>query len=444
MPTATAPDIGRRLIRQLMTPGSDQLDSADLAQVRARGDFFQLTRDLHVSATYEGCKAVLRHPAMLVEGADQLDELGVSWRESPAGRQIVNELVLLEGEAHRVIRELVLRPFQAPRKVATRSIVTEVAAQQVRCVGQALARGESCDALEHFVRAVPLRVICRLLGLSAEVGAQLATHMAPLSVFLSASFETGRTRDEADAAVEALAEIMTPALRARASEPADDLLGDLVTLRHERPDLVDDTRLLANALLLHAAGYETTVSHLAACLVRLGSDRTTLATLRADPSRVVPFLREMERLAPPIQQTVRVAAEDVQIRGTLLPAGCRVVVLIDGANRDPALRPGSDPEQLDLQAPPVPSLAFGAGRHLCAGISLARWESEAAIRGLVEHWPDFVSHADGSRFELSNPHAHLTVRPARDGAPPPFGNPIAEVHLSAETERGGDRHEFRS
>ncbi len=87
----------------------------------------------------------------------------------------------------------------------------------------------------------------------------------------------------------------------------------------------------------------------------------------------------------PVQATLRVAREDVEIGGHAIEAGSLLLVGIGAANHDPDVF--ADPERLDVGRDPNPHLAFGFGAHFCLGAPLARLEGEVALRALLERFP---------------------------------------------------------
>ena len=83
----------------------------------------------------------------------------------------------------------------------------------------------------------------------------------------------------------------------------------------------------------------------------------------------------------------RRVVEEVEIGGVTFEAGTLVTLCIGAANRDPAQFP--DPDRLDVGRQPNRHLAFGAGIHACAGMSLARIEGQIAIGRLLARFPDY-------------------------------------------------------
>jgi cytochrome P450 len=123
--------------------------------------------------------------------------------------------------------------------------------------------------------------------------------------------------------------------------------------------------------------------------------------LTDDPGLAERAVEEGLRYDAPVQRTVRVAKTDVEVGSTAgsagtptagpgpttVRAGELVVLMIGGANRDPAVYP--DPDRFDiLRQPTVDHLAFSAGIHYCLGAPLAKLEAAIAIRTLAQRLPD--------------------------------------------------------
>ena len=85
--------------------------------------------------------------------------------------------------------------------------------------------------------------------------------------------------------------------------------------------------------------------------------------LREDESLLKPFIEEVLRWESPVQFLARQAKKDVEISGTMIPAGSLVMVGYGPANRDE--EKFGCPHQFDLERKGVGAhLAFGSGRAL--------------------------------------------------------------------------------
>jgi cytochrome P450 len=97
-----------------------------------------------------------------------------------------------------------------------------------------------------------------------------------------------------------------------------------------------------------------------------------------------------------------VPTEDIDVGGTPIAAGERMVVALGAANRDPAQYP--DPDRLDVTREDNRHLTFSHGIHFCLGASLARVEGQVAIPRLLQRFPDLALAAEPSYRE------HLVLR----------------------------------
>ena len=61
---------------------------------------------------------------------------------------------------------------------------------------------------------------------------------------------------------------------------------------------------------------------------------------------------------------------DVEVRGVTIPAGSGVTLVTASGNRDE--NTFENPDEYDLRRTGPPSLTFGFGPHMCAGMSSAR------------------------------------------------------------------------
>jgi hypothetical protein len=110
----------------------------------------------------------------------------------------------------------------------------------------------------------------------------------------------------------------------------------------------------------------------------------------------------------------RTTTRDVELHGTMIPAGARVLLLIGAANRDP--RAFADPGRLDLGRRIRRHLAFGEGIHHCIGAPLARLEGRVALGTLVELYPDYeVAEVERFRDVTERSLSRLLISTGRAG-----------------------------
>ncbi|MFC1406305.1 cytochrome P450 [Streptacidiphilus cavernicola] len=254
---------------------------------------------------------------------------------------------------------------------------------------RALALG-GFDAVEHLATAVPIRVLCRMLGVPAADEAL----MVELSDRLIANTDPELTDvlpDSADSERYRLLPFRSPAalqmheyasrLRAaRRDRPAEDVLSRLAAARIDGLPL-DEREFQAMFLLLLVAGNETTRSALSLGIQAFVEhpDQWQLLLDGADLDLAV---EEVLRWTTPLHHFRRTATRDTELRGRRIRAGDKVVVWYTSANRDEEVF--TDPYRFDVTRDPNPQIAFGrGGPHRCLGEHLARTEIRVVLEELV-------------------------------------------------------------
>ena len=90
-----------------------------------------------------------------------------------------------------------------------------------------------------------------------------------------------------------------------------------------------------------------------------------------------------------MQGLARTTTRDVDVDGTTIPEGRKVLLLYGAANRDP--RVFERPERFDVgRANAAQHIGFGGGIHVCIGAPLARIELQASVDALRRLWPTFT------------------------------------------------------
>jgi cytochrome P450 len=171
----------------------------------------------------------------------------------------------------------------------------------------------------------------------------------------------------------------------RRREPSDDLMTHLV--RAETAGELTSDELLGSSILMFVAGITTTSGLLSNSLLHLATRDDVRDTMRTNPASIPTAVEELLRYDAPIQGLARTTTRDVELHGTTIPEGARVVLLWGSADRDERHWP--DPDTIDITRPQIRHVAFGDGIHHCLGAPLARLEGRIVFEELLPRIPSW-------------------------------------------------------
>lgn len=258
--------------------------------------------------------------------------------------------------------------------------------------------GPVVDLVAGFALPFSFQVIGELLGVPRAD--QPALHQAFRTLLRPWS---GSPPPEAVAASDAIVAYLEHLVATHRAEPADDLVGVLVTASDDGGRLTRQ-ELLSSLFQLVVAGHDTTTSLIGNGVVALLDHPEQLDLLRSEPDHIAAAVEEVIRFDAPVPHaTFRVTTELVELDGVEIPAHQQVLVSIGAANRDPGAH--DDPDRFDVTRPPQRHLGFGQGIHFCLGAPLARLEGRVAFTALLQRFPQLGlavprtelhwSHGDG-------------------------------------------------
>lgn len=258
------------------------------------------------------------------------------------------------------------------------------------------------DFMAEFAFALPMTVICELLGVPEADRFLFRRLTGDLTGVLDLVVDPALLGPANAAAVE-LAEYFTGLVAARRAEPRDDLVSVLAREAGAADGNLSEQELISNLIILLVAGFETTTNLLGNGLALLFDRPAVLAGLRAGGLPYPDFVEEVLRFDSPVQMTSRVPlAGGLRVGDFSVPfePGAEVLVMLGAANRDP--RRFVDPLSFDpLRADNAP-LSFGAGGHFCIGATLARLEARTAFSMLLSRFPDIAPAGEPVRNDRYN------------------------------------------
>jgi cytochrome P450 len=152
-------------------------------------------------------------------------------------------------------------------------------------------------------------------------------------------------------------------------------------------DRLSEREVLGFLFLMIIAGTETTTKLLGNAVYWLWRNPGERARVRADAALIPRWVEETLRYDNSTQALSRYVTRDLELHGTKLREGEKLVLLIGAANRDERVFP--DPDRFDVLRDTGASLAFGQGNHFCLGAALARLEGRVALEELQRRAPDW-------------------------------------------------------
>jgi cytochrome P450 len=333
-----------------------------------------------------GYWAVLRHAEVVTVSRDPetySSAKGIQIEDVP--EEIVEaagSFLGMDHPRHTKLRRLVSTAF-SPRRV--RALEDKIAARAARLVDDLLERGEG-DFVEVVSKPLPSATFAEMMGVD-EVDRERVTGLANDMVSWNDP-DVLQGRDGLSLLLDTLVGLYAEASALadeRRARPADDILTGLVMAEVDGERLTDE-EIAAFFVLLSVAANDTTrqtISHGMRALCRFPDQRALLAS---DIDRFLPdAVEEMVRWATPVMTFRRTATRGVELAGTRISEGDKVVMFYVSANRDESVFP--DPWRFDITREPQHVGFGGGGPHFCLGASLARSMLRSMFRELVTRAP---------------------------------------------------------
>lgn len=273
---------------------------------------------------------------------------------------------------HTRLRRLVAGAFTPKRTGELRPRIERI----VHDLLDALPPSGEADFVTAFTAPIPVTVIAELLGVPER-------HRGDLTSWANDALAAVGT-PQSQSAFESIRRLLVDLIETKTNAPESDLMSALIAVRDDDNDKLSPDELVSTMMNLLIAGHETTVNLLGNAILALLEHPEQLDRLRAEPALIATAVEEFLRYDSSGEiSTMRYAAENLEIGGTLIERGSIVAVALGSASRSMRVSGDSDPDQLDVTRPAVRHLAFGHGIHYCLGASLARLEMAIALEALL-------------------------------------------------------------
>jgi cytochrome P450 len=353
-------------------------------KIRAGGKIFKVAPNILLSGHFDMIDAMLLDRRM---GKGYMESIRARYGEDgpnqPAFQGLARMFLMMNPPAHTRLRTLLTKAFDARHVEALRQVCQEVADELV----DAFPRREAFDLVSAYCAPLPVRIICRLLDVPVADADMLAADVNQLVLSLEAAPLPPEGVDKVNAAMLAVEAYFRRLVRARRSQPGDDLISVLLSVEADGEGMTEE-EIISNVILLFIAGHETTANMMGNALIALHRHPEQLRQLKQRPEWLPRAINECLRYDSSVQFTTRMALEDTEAGGVALPKGSIVFMCVGAANRDPARY--ADPDKLVIDRPETGNrlISFGGGIHYCMGARLAAMELQVGLATLLARMPD--------------------------------------------------------
>ncbi|MEU9212791.1 cytochrome P450 [Streptomyces sp. NPDC048415] len=344
-----------------------------------QGPVYRTSSGALVLLGYAECAAVLRDPRFGHGAATARDITGYG---VPA-----RSFLLTDPPEHDRQRGRVNGAFTAR---ATARLRPRIEQRVGELVNQAWRRRE-VDVVADLARPLAASVLSDVLGLPPGYEGRFADIAELLVRGLDPHQATDpATRARITQARTDFVRTFTQLLRRPPEGSGTSVLSSLARSGTQEVDPVPLSEAVATCGQLIAAGYETTVGLIANGLYALlthPKEVSRLENTSSDTRSMAMAVEELLRYEPPIHIAARTALTDARVGETQVPQGTILTMMLNAANRDPAVY--ADPHRLDLRRAGR-HLAFGLGSHFCLGAPLARLEAQLMLSAVLRSRPELL------------------------------------------------------
>lgn len=297
-------------------------------------------------------------------------------------------LVNYDDDLHTRMRSLLNKLFTPSRLKANEAFIQSYSDEIARTI---TAKG-GCELIQEVATPFVTLVIADLLGVPA------ADRQMFMDVIEAApppgSLESGENDfSSPNHPLVVMGGYFANYIQDRRQNPQEDILTEFAHSTFPDGSEPDMLELVKMATFLFGAGQDTSAKLLGNSIRYITDQPGLQERLRADPSLIPQFLEEVLRIEGSTKQTARLARRDTKIGDRVVPAGTKILVALAAANRDP--QRWVNPAEFVLDRPRIKEhLAFGRGKHVCAGAPLARVEVRVILEKILAYTSDIDLDAE--------------------------------------------------
>jgi len=286
-------------------------------------------------------------------------------------------MLFSNGDVHRRRRQPMTKCFSFRMMEALRPKVRVLA-------GNLLSKHLREDGLklrDEFAAQIPAITIAAILGIPASDVQHFTALVYQVSRVLTTSW-TDQDVPEMESATAIFISYCEELIAERRKSPNDDFISEYVANVDREGELSPSEAVMQLASVI-LGGTDTTRAAIVIQTGLLLGQSDIWLRLKEDRRLIVPAVAECLRLEPAVGSIPRLAVEDIEIAGHVIPRGSMLILSTMSALRDPCVFPEPDVFSLERNRPrwhPV----YGDGEHRCLGQALAQIELEEALGALLD------------------------------------------------------------
>lgn len=312
-----------------------------------------------------------------------------------AFRRSFNAFGFMDGREHIRRRHLLGGYFTNRRAASMRAGIEALTATLL----DRLAQGpRPADLVTELALPLPTVVICDVLGVPYADHELFHQSVATI-------VSVGATAEEVGGAFQRLRAYFEALVSAKERDPGDDLVSVLAVEQLGADGGLPRDEVVDTAMLLLAAGHETTANMIALGILVLLREPGRMRLFReGDDAAVARGTDELLRYLSVVHSGLRrVAVEDIPIGDRTIRAGEGVVLPNEAANRDPSVYDQAG--EVDLGRDAHQHLAFGYGPHHCIGRRIAEVQLRVVFRAVARALPELRLAVDFADLRFKHDQA---------------------------------------
>ena len=328
--------------------------------------------DVYLALSFDACRKVVTNHRVFLNGPAYADTLAVT---APGA------IVTLDDPEHRRNKSLVMPSFSHHRaNEGLQPMMQKIIGETVDSIAH---KGEA-ELMSAVTSRFPWQIIATLFGLPLD-------QRGACEAAGTDSQKAVTDPAAAQRAIESFHAIYQKIIDDHRAEPKDDLTTMLINTEVDGEKL-SDAEIRAFLINLVSAGLDTTHRQTAIMVTQLLEHPDQLQLLREQPELLDQAIWESLRYCATTGSFARVAGEDCEVEGVLIPKGSRVLISVHSANHD--TKYWDNPQIFDITREKQPIMSFNLGRHSCLGQNLAQAEIRIAITNILEKLPNLRKDED--------------------------------------------------